>query len=96
MCKTKPSWIVALKAEKRSENPQCKEIKKIKGVDVHGYIVETHNVFSVETVNNASGQSIYVEIILNNIPVKILVDSRSNVTLIPMIIFNKIKNKGKN
>ena len=51
MCKTKSSRIAAMKAGKSSEKPQCNEVKGINGVYVPGNIVDTHNVFSVETVS---------------------------------------------
>ena len=92
MCKTKPSRIAAMKAAKGSEKPQCNELKEINGV--YETIVDTHNAFSLGTLNNVSGQHTYVEILLNNIPVRMMVDSGSNVTLIPMTIFNKIKRNG--
>lgn len=59
------SRIIAIKAGKRIEKPQCNDVKEINGVDVHENIVYTHNVFSIETVNNVSGQHKYAEILLN-------------------------------
>lgn len=67
-------------------------VKNINDVSVQENIVNTHNVFSVEVVNNDSGQHKYVEILFN-IPIQMLVYSGSNIMLIPMVIFNKIKNK---
>ena len=81
----------SIKAEKLNENYTCNTVKEINSVE---NIVDTFNMFPVESVNNASGQHKHVEIFLYNIPVRMLVNSGSNVTLILRITFNKIKNSG--
>ena len=80
MCNTKSSRIAAIKAEKGNEKPQCNEVEEINGI--YKNIIGTHNVFSVNTVSNASGQNKYVESLFNNIPVRMIADRGSSATFI--------------
>ena len=56
---------------------------------------ESSQIYSVAaTVNKISIQHKYMKVRLNGMPIKMLVDCGSNVTIITAEVFNKIKFKG--
>ena len=59
----------------RESPKQNAEVRDIKGVSVHENTVDSHNVFSVDILNNFSGLHKYVEIYLTIISVQMMVDS---------------------
>ena len=57
---------------------------------------KTPQIYSVATINKIEVKHKYKEVHLNSMPIKMLVDCGSNVTLITAEVFNKIKFKGHN
>ena len=53
-----------------------------------------HKFISVATINKIDVKHKYMEVRLNFMPIKMLVDSGSNVTIVTAEVFNKIKFKG--
>ena len=47
--------------------------------------------YSVATINKIDVKHKYMEVRLNGMPIKMLVDSGSNVTIVTAEVFNKIK-----
>ena len=94
-CKTKASRInakLAKSAPTTSKNPrQCNNIQ---ANDSNEENSETSQFYSVATINKIDVKHKYMEVCLNGMPIKMLVDCGSNVTLITAEVFNKIKFKG--
>ena len=96
-CKTKASRIdaeIAKLAATTSKNPrQCNNIQA-NANDSNEENCESSQIYSVAaTVNKISIQHKYMEVRLNSMPIKMLVDCGSNVTIITVEVFNKIKFK---
>ena len=96
-CKTKASRIdaeLAKSAATTSKNPrQCNNIQA-NANDSNEENSESSQIYSVATVNKISIHHKYMEVRLNGMPIKMLVDCGSNVTIITAEVFNKIKFKG--
>ena len=94
-CKTKASCInaeLAKPAAITSKNPrQCNNIQ---ANDSNEENSESSQIYSVATINKIGVKHKYMEVRLNGMPIKRLVDCGSNVTLITAEVFNKIKFKG--
>ena len=95
-CKTKASCInaeLAKSAATTSKSPrQCNNIQ---ANDSNEENSESSQIYSVATVNKISIQHKYnMEVRLNGMPIKMLVDCGSNGTTITAEVFNKIKLKG--
>ena len=54
----------------------------------------TVSIYSVATINKIDVNHKYMEVHLNGMPIKMLVDCGSNVTIVTAEVFNKIKFKG--
>ena len=94
-CKTKASRInaeLAKSAATTSKNPrQCNNIQ---ANDSNEENSESSQIYSVATINKIGVKHKYMEVRLNGMPIKMLVDCGSNVTLMTAEVFNKIKFKG--
>ena len=55
---------------------------------------DSSQIYSVATINKIDVKHKYMEVRLNGMPIKMLVDSGSNVTIVTVEVFNKIKFKG--
>ena len=55
---------------------------------------DSSQIYSVATINKIDVKHKYMEVRLNGMPIKMLVDSGSNVTIVTAEVFNKIKFKG--
>ena len=98
-CKTKASRIDAelAKSSKKAtaiKNPrQCNNIQA-NANDSNEENSDSSQIYSVATINKIDVKHIYMEVRLNGMPIKMLVDSGSNVTIVTAEVFNKIKFKG--
>ena len=98
-CKTKASRIDAelAKSSKKataSKNPrQCNNIQA-NANDSNEENSDSSQIYSVATINKIDVKHKYMEVRLNGMPIKMLVDSGSNVTIVTAEVFNKIKFKG--
>ena len=86
---------LAKSAATTSKNPwQCNNIQA-NAIDSNEENSESSQINSVAaTVNKISIQHKYMEVRLNGMPIKMLVDCGTNVTIITAEVFNKIKYKG--
>ena len=98
-CKTKASRIDAELARSSGiatarKNPrQCNNIQaNAKDSNEENY--DSSQIYSVATINKIDVKHKYMEVRLNGMPIKMLVDSGSNVTIVTAEVFNKIKFKG--
>ena len=95
-CKTKASRIDAelAKSSKKataSKNPrQCNNIQA-NANDSNEENSDGSQIYSVATINKIDVKHKYMEVRLNGMPIKMLVDSGSNVTIVTAEVFNKIK-----
>ena len=55
---------------------------------------DSSQIYFVSTINKIDVKHKYMEVRLNGMPIKMLVDSGSNVTIVTAEVFNKIKFKG--
>ena len=98
-CKTKASRIEAelAKSSKKAtanKNPrQCNNIQA-NANDSNEENSDSAQIYSVATINKIDVKHKYMEVRLNGMPIKMLVDSGSNVTIVTAEVFNKIKFKG--
>ena len=98
-CKTKASRIDAelAKSSKKAtaiKNPrQCNNIQA-NANDSNEENSDSSQIYSVATINKIDVKDKYMEVRLNGMPIKMLVDSGSNVTIVTAEVFNKIKFKG--
>ena len=96
-CKRKSSRInaeLAQSAATTSKNPrQCNNIQA-NANDSNEENSESSKIYSVATMNIIGIKHKYMEVCLNGMPIKMLVDFGSNVTIITDEVFNKIKFKG--
>ena len=93
-CKTKASRInaeLAKSAATTRKNPQCNNIQ---ANDSNEKNSESSQIYSVAPINKIGIKHKYMKVRLNGMPIKMLVDCGSNVTLITAEVFNKIKFKG--
>ena len=95
-CKTKASRIDAefAKSSKKAtanKNPrQCNNIQA-NANDSNEENSDSSQIYSVATINKIDVKHKYMEVRLNGMPIKMLVDSGSNVTIVTAEVFNKIK-----
>ena len=96
-CQAKASRIdaeVAKSAGTASKNPrQCNNIQA-NANDSNEENSDSSQIYSVATINKIDVKHKYMEVRLNDMPIKMLVDSGSNVTIVTAEVFNKIKFKG--
>ena len=98
-CKTKAARIDAELAKSSkiptaSKNPrQCNNIQA-NANDSNEETSDSSQIYSVATINKIDVKHKYMEVRLNGMPIKMLVDSGSNVTTVTAEVFNKIKFKG--
>ena len=96
-CKTKATRIeaeIARSAETARKNPrQCNNIQA-NANDSNEENSDSSQIYSVATINKIDVKHKYMEVRLNGMPIKMLVDSGSNVTIVTAEVFNKIKFKG--
>ena len=97
-CKAKASRIdaeIAKSAETTSNYPRQRNNIQANANDNNEENSESSQIYSVAaTVNKISIQHKYMKVRLNGMPIKMLVDCGSNVTIITAKVFNKIKFKG--
>ena len=97
LCKTKASRIdaeLAKSAATTTKNPQqCNNIQA-NAKDSNEENSESSQIYSAATLNKISIQYKYMEVRLNGMPIKMLVDCGSNLTIITAEVYNKIKCKG--
>ena len=55
---------------------------------------DSSQIYSVATINKIDVKHKYMEVLMNGMPIKMLVDSGSNVTIVTAEVLNKIKFKG--
>ena len=97
-CKTKAARIDAefaksSKIATASKNPrQCNNIQANVN-DSNEENSDISQIYSVATINKIDVKHKYMEVRLNGMPIKMLVDSGSNVTIVIAEVFNKIKFK---
>ena len=96
-CKTKATRIdaeLAKSAATASKNPrQCNNIQ-VNANDSNEENFDSSQIYSVATINKIDVKHKYMEVRLNGMPIKMLVDSGSNVTIVTAEVFNIIKFKG--
>ena len=98
-CKTKASRIDAelAKSSKKAtaiKNPrQCNNIQA-NANDSNEENSDSSQIYSVATINKIDLKHKYMEVRLNDMPIKMLVDSGSNLTIVTAEVFNRIKFKG--
>ena len=96
-CKTKATRIdteLAKSAATAGKNPrQCNNIQA-NANDSNEENSDSSQIYSVATINKKDVKHKYMEVRLNGMPIKLLVDSGSNVTIVTAEVFNKIKFKG--
>ena len=98
-CKTKAARIDAELAKSSKiatarKNPrQCNNIQANTN-DSNEETSDSSQIYSVATINKIDVKHKYMEVRLNGMPIKMLVDSGSNVTIVTAEVFNKIKFKG--
>ena len=96
-CKTKATRIdaeLARSAATASKNPRpCNNIQA-NANDSNDENSDSSQIYSVATINKIDDKHKYMEVRLNGMPIKMLVDSFSNVTIVTAEVFNKIKFKG--
>ena len=99
-CKTKAARIDAeltktSKIATASNNPrQCNNINQANANDSNEENSDSSQIYSVATINKIDVKHKYMEVRLNGMPIKMLVDSGCNVTIVTAEVFNKIKSKG--
>ena len=96
-CKTKASRIdaeLAKSAATTSKIPrQCNNIQA-NANDSNEENSDSSQIYSVATINKIDVKHKYMEVRLNGMPIKMLVDCGSNVTIVTAEVFNKITFKG--
>ena len=96
-CKTKATRIdaeLAKSAATASKNPrQCNNIQA-NANDSNEENSDSSQIYFVATINKIDVKHKYMEVHLNGMPIKMLLDSGSNVTIVTAEVFNKIKFKG--
>ena len=98
-CKTKAARIdtelrKSSKIATASKNPrQCNNIQA-NANDSNEENSDSSQIYSVATINKINVEHKYMEVRLNGMPIIMLVDSGSNVTIVTAEVFNKIKFKG--
>ena len=97
-CKTKATRIDAELARSSAtarKNPrQCNNIQA-NANDINEENSDSSQIYSVATINKVDIKHKYMEVRLNGMPIKKIVDSGSNVTIVTAEVFNKIKFKGQ-
>ena len=92
-CKTKATRIeaeLARSAETARKNPrQCNNIQA-NANNSNEENSDSSQIYSVATINKIDVKHEYMEVRLNGMPIKMLVDSCSNVTIVTAEVFNKI------
>ena len=97
-CKTKAARIDAefaksSKIATASKNPrQCNNIQA-NANDSNEENSDISQNYSVATINKIDVKHKYMEVRLNGMPIKMLVDSGSNVTIVIAEVFNKIRRR---
>ena len=95
LCKTKASRIDAELAKSAvTTSKNSRQCNNIQANDSNEEKSESSQMYSVATVNKISILHKYIEVCLSGMPFKMLVDCGSNVTIITVEVFNKIKFKG--
>ena len=96
-CKTKATRIdaeLAWSSAIAHKNPrQCNNIQA-NANDSNEENSDISQIYSVATINKIDVKHKYMEVRLNGMPIKMLVDSGSNMTIVTAEVFNKIKFKG--